>query len=392
MHMRWRMLAVLFFSRLAMAFQFGSVGALGPLYETTFGIDSAALGFLIGLYVLPGLVIAIPGGAIGARFGDRRTVAVGAGLMFVGAALAAIMPSWEAQVAGRVIAGAGGVMFNVLMTKMVADWFAGREIATAMALFVNSWPGGIAAALLVLPYIAETGGFAAATWLCSLGGLGAMALIGLFYRAPDHVAASGAPKGLFPRGRALVAISLAGLAWGLFNAGLTVMFSFGPKNLVERGWSLVEAAASTSIVLWGVMLAGFAGGVLSDRSGRPMTILFVSSALMALCLVAFPQFDTVVAMMVAFGIVTGIPTGAYMSLTARSLSPRERAWGMGIFYMVYYVVFSASPWMAGALIDITGKTGAAFLYAGAVVVLAMAAVLACLAILRSPQADGAPPA
>jgi len=45
--------------------------------------------------------------------------------------------SWTVQIAGRLVAGAGVVLLNVQMTKMVADWFAGREIATAMAIFVK---------------------------------------------------------------------------------------------------------------------------------------------------------------------------------------------------------------------------------------------------------------
>src|SRR5438552_2309859 len=36
---------------------------------------------------------------------------------------------------------------------MVADWFAGDEIATAMAIFVNSWLAGTALSLLTLPLI-----------------------------------------------------------------------------------------------------------------------------------------------------------------------------------------------------------------------------------------------
>ena len=51
------------------------------------------------------------------------------------------------------MAGIGGVIMNVLMTKMVADWFTGKEISTAMAIFVNSWPIGIAISLLMLPPI-----------------------------------------------------------------------------------------------------------------------------------------------------------------------------------------------------------------------------------------------
>jgi hypothetical protein len=43
----------------------------------------------------------------------------------------ALSDSWTGQIAGRLVAGAGGVLLNVQMTKMVADWFAGREIATA---------------------------------------------------------------------------------------------------------------------------------------------------------------------------------------------------------------------------------------------------------------------
>ena len=47
------------------------------------------------------------------------------------------------------------------MTKMVTDWFAGKEIATAMAIFVNSWPAGIAISLLTLPAIGTAYGVSA---------------------------------------------------------------------------------------------------------------------------------------------------------------------------------------------------------------------------------------
>ena len=72
-------------------------------------------------------------------------------LMLVGGLAMAFTTSWNGQIAGRLVAGAGGVLLNVQMTKMVADWFAGKEIATAMAIFVNSWPAGIALSLLALP-------------------------------------------------------------------------------------------------------------------------------------------------------------------------------------------------------------------------------------------------
>src|SRR6202020_1914646 len=138
-----------------MAFQFQSVAAVAPLLGDTFGVSLADIGLLIGLYFAPVLVLALPGGAIGRRFGDRPKVVASLLLMLVGELAMALSPSWVVQIAGRLV---GGVMFNVQMTKMVADWFAGQEIATAMAIFVNSWPAGIALSLVCLPLVATAFG------------------------------------------------------------------------------------------------------------------------------------------------------------------------------------------------------------------------------------------
>ena len=57
---------------------------------TTWLIQSTvliALGLLIGLYMLPGIVIALPGGMLGQRFGAKRVVLVGLALMTIGGAL-----------------------------------------------------------------------------------------------------------------------------------------------------------------------------------------------------------------------------------------------------------------------------------------------------------------
>ena len=121
-----------------MAFQFATVGALGPVVGQTFQIDASSLGVLIGLYLSPGILLALPGGAIGRTIGDKRSVIAGLALMALGGTVSAVSDIWELQLTGRVVAGAGGVILNVLMTKMVTDWFEGHEIATAMALLSSS--------------------------------------------------------------------------------------------------------------------------------------------------------------------------------------------------------------------------------------------------------------
>ena len=53
MHERWLILAVLTFARTAMGFQFQSVAAVSPFLLDQFQMSYAALGTLVGLYLLP---------------------------------------------------------------------------------------------------------------------------------------------------------------------------------------------------------------------------------------------------------------------------------------------------------------------------------------------------
>ena len=52
--------------------------------------------------------------------------------MLIGSLAMAFGDAWHWQIAGRLVSGAGGVLLTVQLTKMVTDWFAGKEIATAM--------------------------------------------------------------------------------------------------------------------------------------------------------------------------------------------------------------------------------------------------------------------
>lgn len=373
MHNRWGILAVLFTVRLAMAFQFQSVAAVAPLLGTKFGVGLADIGLLIGLYFTPGIAISLPGGAIGQKFGDKSTVLGALVLMLIGQVAMVLSDSWGWQIAGRLVAGAGGVLLNVQMTKMVTDWFAGREIATAMAVFVNSWPAGIALSLLTLPAIGISQGVVAVYLaVIALTGLGIVLLLA-GYRPPP-----GAPVAMASSARpdrhALIAVIAAGSIWGLFNVGFAIVFSFGPTMLVEQGWSITAAGSAVSIVLWVAVFSVPSGGLLADRTGRPQTILAVSCVVFALLMVILPRSSAVIPIVLALGLVSGLPAGAIMSLPARVLQPGTRAIGMGIFYTVYYGAMMLGPVIGGAAAKWAGNAGAAF-DVGALALLACPAVL-----------------
>jgi predicted MFS family arabinose efflux permease len=373
LHNRWSILAVLFAVRLTMGFQFQSVAAVAPLLEPRFGVNLADIGLLIGLYFTPGVALSLPGGAIGQRFGDKATVLAALLLMLIGGLAMAVSNSWNVQLAGRLVAGAGGVLLNVQMSKMVADWFAGREIATAMAVFVNSWPAGVALSLLLLPAIGTTYGVSAVDLaVAGLIALGIL-LLAATYRPPPNIANAVAASAPLNRD-AMMAVAAAGLIWGLFNVGFATVFSFGPSMLVERGWSITAAGSTISIVLWVAVFSVPLGGLLADRTGRPQTILAASCILFAMLMLAFPRGSAVLPAVIGLGWMAGLPAGPIMSLPARVLQPATRAIGMGIFFTVYYAAMMLGPVVGGAVAKWTGSAAAAFDF-GAVM------LLACLPLL-----------
>ena len=117
-----------------MALQFQTVASTGPFLIDALAIDFASLGILIGLYMLPGMVIALPGGVLGQRFGAKRVVLVGLVLMAIGGLVMGLSHTFGRWWRAGSISGTGAVLFNVMITKMIADWFAGREIVTAMGI------------------------------------------------------------------------------------------------------------------------------------------------------------------------------------------------------------------------------------------------------------------
>jgi len=359
MRNRWTVLAALFVARAAVAVQFQSVASVAPLLGQSLGASLADTGLLIGLYFAPGAALAVPGGAIGRRLGDKPTVLAGLVMMLAGELLMAASTSWSVQIAGRLVAGTGGVLISVLMTKMVADWFAGREIATAMAVFVNSWPVGIAMSLMLLPAIGAAFGLVAVN--LAVAGLIVIGIgvVAFGYRAPEAPVAADDGERRRLKAETIRAVVAAGLTWCLYNIGFAMIFSFGPSMLVARGWSGTAAGSTISIVLWLAALSVPLGGFLADRSKRGGAILVGGCIAFALLMLVLSRSGLVFPIVIVLGIVCGLPAGPIMSLPAHVLEHKTRPIGMGIFYTVYYAGMLIGPAIGGKVSTTAGAASAA---------------------------------
>jgi MFS family permease len=372
---RWIVLVLVFLTRTSMGFQFQSVASVAPLMIADLRLSYAQLGTLIGLYMLPGAFFALPGGVVGQRLGERRIVIAGLALMVAGGALTAGAGGFGPAVAGRLLSGVGAVVMNILLAKMVSDWFAGRELSTAMAIMLTSWPVGLGLAAATL------GGVAARTsWRTAVMATAVAAALGLLLMLLCRDApGGGAGPGRAPlRGRELGLSLSAGFAWGCFNASLVAIIAFGPGLLIARGATLGDAGRVVSLAIWVTMLSVPLGGFLTDRLKRPTLLIVAGSLVAAGTVLLIPALAHAVLAFCLVGLAIGAPPGGLMALLPRALPPDRLATGFGVFYTVFYVMMALTQPAAGLVRDVAGDPAAPIVFAAAV----MAATVLGLAIFR----------
>ena len=168
--------------------------------------------------------------------------------------------------------------------------------------------------------------------------------------------------------RELLPVSMAGLAWGAFNVGLVIFFSFTPALLTTQGWSNGDAGSLVSIGLWVSILSLPLGGYLTERIGFPNAMIVIFSLLAAGALFLLPYLPFPVGLSILVGLSIGPPAGAIVSLPAQALSPENRGPGLGIFYSWYYLAMAVGPVIAGLGRDLSGSVAVPVLIGGAMFV------------------------
>lgn len=364
---RWTMLGALFLARVSLGFQFQTVASVAPLLVIDMGLNFTEVGTLIGFFSALGFVTALPAGIAGKRFGEKRAVLFGLGMMTVGGFVMAGADVFWMAGAGRLMVGVGGVVITVTMVKLVGDLFEGREVVTAMAILMNSWPVGIALGLWTQGIIAEAWGWNAVFLAAGFGSLLGLLLVAFVYRAPPReILASTAPPKQKSRisGREIKLIILAGLIWTLFNGGFLMVMAFGPALMVARGSDVALSGLLISNGTIAYMIAIPLGGWISERIARPNLVMTASFAIGAAAVALVPFVADPLILFIVAGIFIGIPTGNVMALTVEVVRPENRNTGTGIYYSVHHIGLTAMPILAGWLVDVTSDAAMPMIVGG----------------------------
>ncbi|MBK8063952.1 MAG: MFS transporter [Betaproteobacteria bacterium] len=284
---RWTVLAMMFLIGLAVAMQVQSVQALAPFLVDQLGFSYAQIGVLLGLFMLPGVFVALPGGMLAARLGDRITMAIALTLVLVSALTVAAAESYAVMVVARLVGGIGGAVLTTQPLKVVTDWFAGREISTAMATNAASFGLGIGLSTGLLSAIA-----AMSSWQGAMLASAVLVAVALFMvvfnysdpqpgeggraAAPAAAAAASRAPARATRSAGLLALFglqlnrhefvlalLAAVLRMCFASGYVVFMSFAPVLLIARGTGAAQAGFLVSLSALAALISVPLGG--ADR-------------------------------------------------------------------------------------------------------------------------------
>lgn len=346
----------------------------------TFAITAASLGTLTAIYPYVFAVMGLPAGALADTLGPRRTLALGATTMAVGATVFGLAPRFAVAYGGRLLVGLGASVILISSLRLAAAWFSGDEFALASGIVLTFGNlGGLAAAVPLAVSVERIGWRASFVVIAGvtllLGIVSLLALRdapragGRHRRAGTEAAAARRPDASLAAAlRAVPGIVANARTWppvlataGVNGTLLTLLGLWGVPYLVDvHGYTRVEASASLSLGTLGIVVGAPLMGRLSDRWLRRRRLPFaVSTGLYALgwaalLLVSRPGLPGWLPALVFFGL--GVSAcGAFVLLWSCVREVNDPACvgvALGFGNTPIFFTFAFFQWLTGLVLDL----------------------------------------
>ncbi len=376
----WGILIAITFARFAFGYQLQTVASLGPDLTAAFHLSFAALGSLVGAYMLPGIVAALAFGFLAQAVGDRALLGGGMALMALGSAATAFAAGPAGIGAARVLAGSGAVALTVMQTKVIADRFRGRAFLLTLGLMLGAFPIGIGCAQLSQAPIAHAFGWRAAF----LAGAVPAALGGALLLATWRDGGRAGRRRLgWPTRHECLLVLLAGLIWTFYNAAFSAFLTYTPSLMALQAAPAWLTDAVMNAATWGNLPAILCGGAVAARFG-PNRVFVLGTLVTLVSVAAIGLGSAPLLWGTLFGTVGALHAGVIVGAGTLSARAENRAVGMALFYTTYYLGGTLFPAVCGWFADRAGSPGAALVCGGVISALALPAWFAHQRLAATP--------
>lgn len=308
-------------------------------------------GWLMSIFAVTGLVMALPAGLLLKKLGNRRLILAGLMLLFAGSMMGGLAVSAPVMLASRVLEGAGTCIFSIGAPAAIAAWFPHGKRGIPIGIWVTWVPMGTLVVYILAPLMGGSGLWRHVWYFSTVYIVIVFILFLLFFRMPP---ASGAPStdGLCGgvRYRALFNVCLLAAIFMLFNIVTISLKTYLPYYLeLMRGFSPVSASGMVNIMIVVSMAAAPLTGMISDKTGIRKGML-VSGAVLTCMAVPFLYGHDgafVAAALGVLGLACGNIATMAFSCPAVIMGQQKAGFGLSIVAFGQYLGMSTGPVLFG---------------------------------------------
>lgn len=384
--MRWTALGVVAFTMMAAYFVNDVVAPLKTMFESDLGWNSSSFGFFTGAYSFLNVfaLMLIWGGFILDRFGVRFTGILATLLMVGGTVIEYWAMNWMAGTEwklygysgdvmiaslGYAIFGVGAEVAGITVTKIIAKWFAGKEMATAMGVQVALARIGSQAAYSVALPMAQKFGLTTPVLLGILllvGGAVAFFIFTLMDRKLDRQSTATETGGgdeekfSFKDVRSILANKgfwLIALLCVLFYSCVFPFQKFATEFFIYK-YGISDSLAGIfagSPAIGALILTPLFGGYI-DKYGRGASIMLLGAAMLIFvhAFYAMPFINNwvvAIGLMIILGIAFSLVPSAMWPSVAKIFPQHQLGTAYALIFFIQNIGLWGIPTLIGKLLD-----------------------------------------
>jgi predicted MFS family arabinose efflux permease len=363
-----------------------TVASFTPFLISDLGLSYSEIGLLIGLFLAPGVVLAVPGSLLVARLGHLPVGVVGLVLMATGSICLSFVDTFWQAAGSRLIAGTGGILLNISFLRLTARLYQGAAMNRAISIVMSSWPVGLGLGAVAYPVIADLWSWRGALWVVAgITAVSALCAV-LLVPEPERPSRSETPPVLSAISLRSWYLSLSlGASFACFTAGGIIYLSFAPTYFEGLGMGLAGAGAAASMIVWLGLIGTPLGAWIADKFDATRSVILVGAILSALLVVPVLFGEDPMLIGIILGIIWGLPAAPYTGLLQRMLPPTDQALGYGIYFLLFYSGFFLFPFAAGWILDATGTLASPLWFAAFLMLISAGLILVFYGFLRMGQ-------
>ena len=366
-----REVAVLSTVAFFVALGFGIVAPAIPLFAKSFGVTVFEASAVISVFAFFRLISATPAGLMVNRFGERRVLATGLGIVAVSSALAGMATDYIHLLVLRGIGGLGSAMFTVsamaLLLRVVEPEQRGRASAAYQGGFLLGGVAGPAVGGLVLGISIRAPFFVYAATLCAATIVTITMLSKTHLRDKVETTATsktqdraGLSRAL--RDRAYLTALTINLGNGFASFGLrSALIPLFVVEALALGRQWTGYGLLVSALIQGLLLLP-AGRMADIRGRKPALILGTAATTIGFIVLAFT--NSLGLFLVAMAIL-GVGAAYLASAPAAVVGDMTGGQRGGPIVATYQMMSDAgavaAPLIAGTIVDRTGSFEVGFL-------------------------------